>query len=94
MRKRIRLKDRLLPNYFRGEETMNMVTHIVGGALGILALVLGIIRSEGKPLSLVGAIVFGAMMIVLYTVSSVYHGLKPPQAKRSCRSLTTVPFTF
>lgn len=82
MRKRIRLKDRLLPNYFRGEETMNMVTHIVGGALGILALILGIIRAEGKALSLTGAIIFGVMMIILYTVSSVYHGLRPSMGKK------------
>ena len=82
MRKRIRLKDRLLPNYFRGEETMNMVTHIVGGALGILALILGIMRAEGKALSLTGAIVFGVMMIILYSVSSVYHGLKPSIGKK------------
>lgn len=82
MRKRIRLKERLLPNYFRGEETMNMVTHIVGGALGILALILGILRAEGKALSLIGAITFGVMMIILYTVSSVYHGLRPSMGKK------------
>ena len=82
MKKRIKLKDRLLPNYGKGEEIMNMVTHIVGGALGILTLVLGILRSGGKPLSLTGAIIFGVMMIVLYTVSSVYHGLRPSTGKK------------
>ena len=38
--KRIKLRDRLLPDYTNGEEIMNMVTHIVGGALGVVALVL------------------------------------------------------
>ena len=38
--KRTPLAQRKLPDYTRGEEITNMVTHIVGGALGILALVL------------------------------------------------------
>ena len=38
--KRTKLKDRQLPDYTKGEEIFNMVTHIVGGALGIAYLVL------------------------------------------------------
>ena len=37
--KRTNLKDRNLPNYTKGEEIMNMTSHIVGGAIGICALV-------------------------------------------------------
>ena len=36
--KRTKLSDRQLPDYSRGEEIMNMVTHIVGGAVGVVAL--------------------------------------------------------
>ena len=36
--KRTKLKDRKLPDYTRGEEIFNMVSHIVGGAFGIAAL--------------------------------------------------------
>ena len=36
MKKRTRLADRQLPDYTRGEEIMNMVTHIVGGVSGIV----------------------------------------------------------
>jgi predicted membrane channel-forming protein YqfA (hemolysin III family) len=43
--KRTRLSDRLLPDYTRGEEIMNMVTHIVGGAMGIAVLTLCVIRA-------------------------------------------------
>ena len=32
--KRIPLRERALPDYTRGEEIMNTVTHIVGGAVG------------------------------------------------------------
>ena len=43
--KRTKLADRLLPDYTRGEEIMNMVTHIVGGVIGIVALMLCVIRA-------------------------------------------------
>ena len=82
--KRIKLADRKLPDYTRGEEIMNMVTHIVGGGLGVLVLVLCIIRSacRGVAADIVGCAVYGASIVALYTVSSVYHGLKPGMAKK------------
>ena len=43
--KRIKLKDRILPDYTRGEEIFNMVTHIVGGGLGVLFLIACVIKS-------------------------------------------------
>lgn len=33
---RVKLKDRVLPTYTKGEEIFNMTSHIVGGALGIV----------------------------------------------------------
>ncbi|MBQ7857628.1 MAG: hemolysin III family protein [Oscillospiraceae bacterium] len=84
MRKRIRLADRLLPNYTQGEEIMNMVTHIVGGAIGIAALTLCVIRAalHGNVYGVVGSSIYGFTMIALYTMSSVYHGLKPGMGKK------------
>ena len=37
---RTKLSDRELPVYTKGEERFNMISHIVGGAVGIAALVL------------------------------------------------------
>ena len=77
--KRTKLDDRVLPNYTRGEEIFNMVTHIVGGAFGIAVLVLcivfGAIRDNGY--GIVSGIIYGVSMILLYTMSSIYHGLSP-----------------
>ena len=81
MTKRIPLKDRILPTYTRGEELMNMITHIVGGVLGVAVLVLCLLRAD-TPAERVGAIIFGCTMIGLYTISSVYHGLKPSMGKK------------
>lgn len=84
MRKRTKLADRQLPDYTRGEEIMNMVTHIVGGAMGIAVLTLCVIRAalHGNPYGVVSSAIYGTMMIALYTVSSVYHGLKPSTGKK------------
>ena len=83
-RRRTRLKDRPLPAYTKGEELFNMISHIVGGAIGVAALVLCIIFSaiHKNGWGLAGSIVYGISMIVLYTMSSVYHGLREGTAKR------------
>ena len=82
--KRTKLSDRSLPNYSVGEEIMNMVTHIAGGALGILALVLCLVKSipSGSTAAVAGSTVYGVSMVTLYTMSSVYHGLRPNMGKR------------
>ena len=82
--KRTRLKDRLLPNYTRGEEVFNMVSHIVGGAFGIVALTTCVIKAfiNFDAFQIVSAFIYGFSMILLYTTSSVYHGLIPPMAKK------------
>ena len=82
--KRTPIDERKLPSYSRGEEIMNMVTHIVGGAVGIAALVFGVILSamHHNVWGIVGASIYGATMIWLYTMSSIYHGLLPSRAKK------------
>lgn len=82
--KRIKLIDRILPPYSKGEEIMNMVTHIVGGALGIVALVLCVVRAalSGNVPGVIGSAIYGSSMIALYAVSSTYHGLRVGMGKK------------
>ena len=77
--KRTRLADRILPTYTKGEEIFNMVSHIVGASLGIVAIVLGVIFSSihGNGYGIASSIVYGITLLLLYTMSSIYHGLKP-----------------
>ena len=79
MLKREKLADRKLPDYTKGEEIFNMVSHIVGGAVGITALTLCVIFAalHGNVYGVVGSAIYGAAMIILYSCSSIYHGLKP-----------------
>ena len=77
--KRTKLKDRILPVYTKGEEIFNMTSHIVGGVLGIVATVLCIVFAaiHGSVYGVVSGAIYGVMMIILYTMSSIYHGLSP-----------------
>ena len=65
--------------YTKGEEIFNMVSHISGVAVGIVALVLCVVFSaiSGNSYDVVASAIYGASMIILYSVSSVYHGLNP-----------------
>lgn len=76
---RTKLADRKLPNYTRGEEIFNMTSHIVGAGFGIVALVLCVVFSaiHKNGYAVVSSVVYGITMILLYTMSSIYHGLKP-----------------
>ena len=78
------LCQRTLPNYTRSNELANMTTHIVGGGTGVVILALAVIISliHKNPWALVGSIIYGLSMIALYSVSSVYHGLKPCYGKK------------
>ena len=84
MKRRTKLCDRKLPNYCKGEEIMNMVTHIVGGGFAVLALILCILKciGNGNTLATLGSAIYGISMVTLYTMSSVYHGLRPGTAKK------------
>jgi len=81
---RTKLKDRLLPDYTRGEEITNMVSHIVGGAAGVIVLILCLILAiiHRDPWRIVTGAIYGVTFIQLYTISSVYHGLKPGMGKK------------
>ena len=84
MTERIKLKDRKLPLYTAGEEIFNMVTHIVGGAVGIATLVFCVLIAawRGNTIGVLTGAVFGVSMITLYTMSSIYHGLRTDMSKK------------
>lgn len=78
------LKDRILPNYTRGEEIFNMASHAAGVLLGVIALITCIVSaaSQRNTWGIVSGAIYGFSMIVLYAVSSVYHGLPENTGKK------------
>ena len=82
--KRTPLDERQLPAYSQNEELMNMITHITGGAIGVSILVFGILIAAGHrdPWAIVSVCIYGATMIWLYAMSSIYHGLPAGRGKK------------
>lgn len=80
--------DKSLPMYSKGEEIFNAVTHIVGGGFGIIVLLLCTIfgvKNNHSPLEIFGFVIYGISMILLYTMSSIYHFLRRNKAKKLFR---------
>jgi len=75
--------------YTKGEEIFNAVTHIVGGVIGIAILIIGIIFAViyKDAFAVAGMAVYGSCMILTYTMSAIYHFLRPNKAKRLFRVL-------
>ena len=81
---RIKLAHRRLPDYTRGEELFNMISHIVGGGFAIVSLVLCVLRAArtGNAVAIVSGTVYSGCMLLMYSMSSIYHGLRAPLAKK------------
>ena len=73
MMKRTKLADRSLPVYSVGEEIANTATHLLGGVLGVVALVLCVVRAaaRGGAAEITGASIYGSCLVLLYCTSSV-----------------------
>ena len=82
--KRTKLSERALPAYTRGEELANMLTHILGALIGITALLSCVLRSSlrANGWGIVSCAIYGSSMLLVFTISSVYHGLKPNLGKK------------
>ncbi len=64
-----------------------MTSHIVGACFGLVAMIIMVIKSAAghDRIGVISSIIFGMSMIILYTISSIYHGLKRGKAKRVLR---------
>jgi len=75
------------PRYTIGEERFNMITHIVGGGLGLVALLFCVIVAayHHNMWGVVSGLIYGFSVILLFTMSSIYHGLGLGLPKRVFR---------
>lgn len=78
-----------MPRYTLAEERFNMVSHIVGGGLGIVALLFCVIVAAYNQhiWGVAGGIVYGFSVVLMFTMSSLYHGLRVGLSKRVFRIL-------
>lgn len=70
--------------YPLGEEIANAVTHGIGALLSVAGLVILVVASAagGDPWRVVSFTLFGASAVLLYTMSTLYHAISAPRAKR------------
>ena len=82
--KRIKIADRKLPDYTRGEELLNAVSHGAGVVFAVAAMVLCILQAaaNGNVFGIVSSAIYGVSMIAVFSISSVYHAMKPGFAKK------------
>jgi len=67
--------------YSKGEEIFNAVSHIAGGAFGLIAWIWGLIRAVPNAVGATAISVFSLSVIILYTMSALYHFLPTGRAK-------------
>lgn len=77
------------PVYSLAEELMSSISHGVGTLLGVAALVVGVVMAAiySDAWCVVSMAVYGATLVILYSMSTIYHGLKPNKGKRVFRVL-------
>lgn len=76
-----------IPKYTLGEELISSISHGVGAGLGVAALCLCVrtAMASNDVWGVVSSWIFGFSLIILYSMSCIYHGLKPNKAKRLMR---------
>ena len=76
-----------LHKYSLAEELISSISHGVGAGLSIAALVVGVVLSVlyNNAWCVVSVSVYGSMLIILYTMSTIYHGLRPNSGKKVFR---------
>lgn len=73
----------------KGDEIFNSISHGVGIALAIAATVLLVVRASlhGTVWHIVSFSIFGVGMILLYTSSTLFHGVYHPRLKHKLNKL-------
>lgn len=79
--------DTSLKRYSKGEEVFNSVTHGIGALLAVIGTVIMVMLSvlNGTALGLGASLIYGISLIVLYTMSTVYHAIPFPKVKTVLR---------
>jgi len=73
-------------------EKLNSITHLVGAVLALVGfgVLLTISLQEHNPLLITSFTIFGLTLILLYTMSTLYHSFHPPKLKKIFQKLDHV----
>ena len=96
------LKDRPFPDYTPKEELLNSLSHAVGAvmAVGMMWIAVRTARQNPSPWAMSSSIVYVTSILLMFLVSSIYHGLPkgmPKQVMRvvdHCNIFVTIAGTY
>lgn len=73
-------------------ERFNSISHLVGAVLALIGLgaLVTVAIDSGDPGTIASFVVFGLTLVLLYTMSTLYHSFHPPQLKSIFRKLDHV----
>lgn len=70
-------------------ERLNSITHLVGAVLALVGFgsLLTISIQQANPFLIISFCVFGVTLVLLYTMSTLYHSFHPPKLKKIFQKL-------
>ncbi len=75
-----------IPDYRLSEELVSAISHGVGAGLAITALVLCVVKAAGHGAwEVVSGCIYGATLILMFMMSTLYHSLAKNRAKKVFR---------
>ena len=85
-----------LVDYSRKEDWVNSITHIIGGVFALVATILCVARgiTLNRVDYVVLSLIYGITMLSVFVCSSVYHGLRPNNAKKVMRVVDHAMINF
>ncbi|RDB44358.1 hemolysin III family protein [Halomonas sp. DQ26W] len=73
------------------EELINSISHGIGAVLSlagaVLLIVLASVAAHVDPWKIVGVSLYGITLVLLYTASTLYHGVRHPRLKQMFQQL-------
>ncbi len=75
----------MMPSYTLGEDIINAVSHGITAACAAAGTVLLILKSIPDPWRIVSSSIYGTSMLMLFTMSCLYHAIVAPRGKRVMR---------
>ena len=79
--------EHVLVRYTAGEEVFNTISHGIGAALSLAGTVILIVLTamSGNGVAVTAVTIYGISLVVLYTMSALYHGITNHKAKEILR---------
>lgn len=73
-------------------EKLNSITHLVGAVLALVGFgaLLTVSIEQQNPRLIISFTIFGFMLVLLYTISTLYHSFHPPKLKKIFQKLDHV----